>query len=139
MPERAAEGNESLEHGSVFSSLSVNFGPFVVLEPLGDGGLAEVYLAKKTDAPENVALKILKPTALADNSSEARFVQEYGCGHLQREFSIARHFNHPNVLNVLEIGEVEGTGYLVTEAFSPVTFSNFVHEQRWAELVQPLE
>src|SRR5208282_2823318 len=81
-------------------------GHYEILGPLGAGGMAEVYRARDTRLGREVALKFLPPEFAADPSRVQRFERE------ARAISL---LNHPNILAVYDVGEHEGSPYLVTE------------------------
>jgi dipeptidyl aminopeptidase/acylaminoacyl peptidase len=81
-------------------------GPYEVLDPLGAGGMGEVYRARDTRLERDVAVKIL-PSGLARESERLeRFVQEARA---------AGALNHPNLLAVYDVGAHDDTPYIVTE------------------------
>lgn len=79
---------------------------YKILRKLGAGGMGDVYLAQDTSLNRYVAVKILprKHTANADR-----------LGRFLREAQVASILNHPNVLTIHEIGEQDGTHFIVTE------------------------
>jgi hypothetical protein len=80
------------------------FGDFQLLELLGRGGMASVYRADR--GGELVALK--RPlTAFLENPD---FVKRF-----EREADIGRTLNHPNIVRILERGDVEGVPYFTME------------------------
>ena len=85
-------------------------GHYSVLEPLGSGGMGEVYLALDTKLQRKVAIKLLS----SRESEDARGLERF-----TREAKAVSSLNHPNILTVHEIGELEDhTPYLVTELVS---------------------
>ncbi len=83
------------------------FGPYEVLQKLGEGGMGTVYLAQQqTPIQRQVALKIINP-GMDSRQVLARFKLE--------QQALAR-MNHPNITNVLDAGlTTRGTPYLVME------------------------
>jgi serine/threonine protein kinase len=77
-------------------------GPYVVQSPLGEGGMARVYLAIGPDG-EEVALKLVRAELAAENMFRKRFA---------REVQTAIRIDHPHVVPVLESGEHEGVPYM---------------------------
>jgi serine/threonine protein kinase len=86
-------------------------GPFVapgfrILGELGRGGMGTVYKAWQVRLKRVVAIKVLRAGAYADATAAERF---------QAEAEAAARFQHPNIIQVFEVGEHEGMGYLVLE------------------------
>jgi len=81
-------------------------GPYRLLEPIGKGGMGEVHLALDTRLQRKVAIKLLPAEFTADLERVQRF---------QQEARAVSALNHPNIVTVYEIGEVEGRHYIVTE------------------------
>ena len=80
------------------------FGEFLLLEPLGRGGMATVWKAERDG--EVVALKRPLYAFLDEPEFLERFV---------RESDIGRTLHHPNVIRILERGEVAGVPFLAME------------------------
>ncbi len=81
-------------------------GHYRVLEEIGAGGMGVVYRAHDERLERDVALKILPPRALADDSARRRF---------RREALVLSHLNHPNISTVYDFDQQEGIDFLVTE------------------------
>jgi serine/threonine-protein kinase len=79
---------------------------YELLEKLGRGGMAEVWQAKDVRLERTVALKVISP-GLADQP-------EFLVRFLREAQSVAR-INHPNVVNILDFGDIEGNPFLVME------------------------
>lgn len=87
-------------------------GRFEIRSRVGAGGMGEVYLAHDAQLDRPVALKLLPAKFVADPESLRRFKQE------ARAISA---LNHPNILTIFEVGEVEGTHYIATEFVEGMT------------------
>lgn len=81
-------------------------GPYQILDLLGKGGMGEVYLAEDTRLGRKVALKLLALELTNDQLRVLRF---------QQEARTASALNHPNILTIFDIGEVESTHFIATE------------------------
>jgi serine/threonine-protein kinase len=81
-------------------------GRYRVLAPLGEGGMAEVYLAEDTELGRKVALKLL-PAALTHDARQVR--------RLQQEARAASALNHPNIITIHETGREGGLHFIATE------------------------
>ena len=81
-------------------------GPYEIVAPLGAGGMGEVYRAKDTRLGRDVALKIL-PESFAREADRLR--------RFEQEARAVAALNHPNILAVFDIGQHDGSPFLVSE------------------------
>jgi len=81
-------------------------GPYEIIAPIGAGGMGEVYRARDTRLAREIALKILPHSFALDADRLRRFEQE--------AHAVAA-LNHPNILAVFDIGEHDGSPFLVSE------------------------
>jgi predicted Ser/Thr protein kinase len=81
-------------------------GRYEILEELGRGGMATVFLAHQTDLDRSVALKELSAFRQSDPSFVQRFL---------RESRLAGSLSHPNIVTVLDYFEDDGTPYIAME------------------------
>jgi eukaryotic-like serine/threonine-protein kinase len=81
-------------------------GPYRILNLLGEGGMGAVYRAKDTRLGRDVAVKILTAVTMSDHERLQRFEQEARATGM---------LNHPNLLTVYDVGNHEGTPFLVSE------------------------
>src|SRR5258708_7265397 len=81
-------------------------GPYKIMDELGSGGMGQVYLAQDARLDRLVALKILPAYFVSDETRLHRF---------QREARAASALNHPNILTIHEVGELEGLHFIATE------------------------
>jgi serine/threonine protein kinase len=80
-------------------------GPYEIQTPLGAGGMGEVYRASDTRLDRTVAVKIL-PQHLSSPE---------GCSRFDREARSISSLSHPNVRHLYDVGQQDGTHYLVIE------------------------
>ena len=97
---------------------------------IGAGGMGEVYRAFDSKLNRPVAIKFLSDE-LADPARRRRF---------QQEAQIASSLNHPHILTVHDIGELNGRQYLVTELVDGGTLGEWASARRrtWQEIVEML-
>jgi eukaryotic-like serine/threonine-protein kinase len=81
-------------------------GPYEIQSPLGAGGMGEVYRARDTRLGRDVALKILPESFARDADRLRRFEQET---------QAVAALNHPNILAIYDVGQNNGTPFLVSE------------------------
>jgi TolB-like protein len=82
------------------------FGPYLILAPLGAGGMGEVYRARDSKLKRDVAIKVLPPSLAADPEALARF---------EREALAVATLSHPNILSIFDFGNQDGIAYAVME------------------------
>jgi serine/threonine-protein kinase len=86
--------------------VGTKLGRYEIRSQVGAGGMGEVYLAQDTMLDRKVALKILPPALAEDKDRMNRFV---------REAKLASALNHPNIITIHEIGEIDGVHFIATE------------------------
>jgi len=79
---------------------------YILNKKLGEGGMADVYLAQDSFLNREVAIKILRGKLSLDPVALLRF---------QREANAASRLNHPNIVEIYDVGEDEGQHYIVME------------------------
>jgi len=95
-----AVGGDQLRPGAIFA------GRYDIKEILGAGGMGIVYRAFDRELQEPVAIKTLKPEAMAGGAALDRFKQE---------IRLARKIAHRNVVRTYDLGEQNGMYYLTME------------------------
>jgi len=108
-------GGDVLRPGSVFA------GRYEVKEILGAGGMGVVYRALDRELGEAVAIKTLRPDALAgDSVALERFKQE---------IRLARKITHRNVVRTYDLGEVGGMYYLTMEYVEGTSLKSLIQSR----------
>ena len=79
---------------------------YEVFKHIGQGGMADVFLAMDTILNREVAIKILRSEVCADPVSVVRF---------EREAQAATTLSHPNIVEIYDVGEYKGHRYIVME------------------------
>jgi serine/threonine-protein kinase len=86
---------------------------FRVVEKLGDGAIAEVFLVQSNDSGEQMVLKLLRRELTRDQVIVQRFLDEA---------KVCKEFDHPNVISHRSVGRApDGRVYLVTEHLQGLT------------------
>jgi serine/threonine protein kinase/pimeloyl-ACP methyl ester carboxylesterase len=98
----------------------MTFDGFELLRPLGTGGMATVQLARDTTLDRLVAIKFIATT----------FSDPHARDRLRREAKAIARLQHPNIVAIYRIGEVEGQPYIAYE---------FVEGRQLDEIPQPLD
>ncbi len=104
---------KKLEKGNVI-------GHYEIVEPIGTGGMGEVYLAKDQILDRQVAVKILNEELSSDEANLSRFI---------REAQAASALNHPNILVIHEIGACEDAHFIVSEYIAGKTLREVLKEK----------
>jgi predicted ATPase len=91
---------------SMALSPGTRFGPYEILSLLGTGGMGEVYRATDTRLGRDIAIKVLGGEL---SSSRERL------GRLEQEARSASALNHPNIVTIYELGQVDSTHYIAME------------------------
>jgi anti-sigma factor RsiW len=94
-----ARGRARIRPGSLL-------GRYVVGEALGEGGMGTVYIARDPELARNVALKVVAHAALDSDAQRKRLV---------REARAAAQLQHPNVVTIFDVGQIEEATYLAME------------------------
>ena len=79
---------------------------YQIVKSIGEGGMANVYLAFDTILDRNVAVKVLR----GDLATDEKFVRRF-----QREALSSSSLTHPNIVEVYDVGEDDGVYYIVME------------------------
>jgi predicted Ser/Thr protein kinase len=108
----------ALPSGTKVSADQDRFGDYRLLEALGKGGMATVYKAERRG--DVCALKRPLPAFLEDPEFRQRFL---------REAEIGRTLHHPNIIRILERGEVGGVPFFTMELVEGETLQSYVRRR----------
>lgn len=90
---------------------------YLLVKLIGQGGMADVYLAHDTVLDREVAIKILRGDLSSDPVALLRF---------QREANAASGLNHPNIVDVYDVGDDKGRYYIVMELMTGTTLKELI-------------
>ena len=90
---------------------------YQIIKTIGEGGMANVYLANDTILDRNVAVKVLR----GDLADDEKFVRRF-----QREAISASSLSHPNIVEMYDVGEDDGNYYIVMEYVDGKTLKSLV-------------
>lgn len=92
-------------------------GRYKIIKMIGGGGMANVYLARDMILDRDVAVKILR----LDFADEEEFIRRF-----QREAQSATSLNHPNIVNIFDVGEEDNIYYIVMEYVDGLTLKQYI-------------
>lgn len=93
---------------------------YEVIKSIGEGGMANVYLAYDTILDRRVAVKVLR----GDLSNDEKFVRRF-----QREALSASSLSHPNIVEMYDVGEDNGIYYIVMEYIEGKTLKQLIKKR----------
>ena len=118
------------------------FGPYRVIEKIGAGGMGDVYRALDTRLEREVALKLISDSFLASETGSGSPVPAgaspmatpHSRAHLShdrflREARAAATLNHPNICAIHDVGEQDGSPYLVMELLHGETLKAYLSHE----------
>lgn len=129
-PDRAATpARPSINHANMAGQ--VLDGRYAIVKKIGEGGMSFVYLARDVSNDARYAIKILSPALSKDENSMAR---------LRREASLGIRLVHPNVCNIVRLGETEdGLVYVVMPYVEGEILADLNHKLGVIPLPQTVE
>lgn len=90
---------------------------YVLLEKIGEGGMALVYKARCQLLNRYVAIKILRPEFTTDEE----FIKKF-----KRESMASASLSHPNIVGIYDVGEEDGIYYIVMEYIHGQTLKEYI-------------
>ncbi|MCA9555449.1 MAG: serine/threonine protein kinase, partial [Myxococcales bacterium] len=99
----------------------MRLGPYTLLEPLGQGGMAQVFIARRDGASELTVLKLLHASMVQNSEAARRFI---------REANIASQLQHPGIAQLLDAGWEADRFYLVMELIAGQTLEDVLKATR---------
>ena len=93
---------------------------YQIIRSIGEGGMANVYLAHDTILDRNVAVKILR----GDLAEDEKFVKKF-----QREANAAATIIHPNVVEMYDVGKDDDNYFIVMEYIDGLTLKNLIKKR----------
>ena len=93
---------------------------YEIIRLIGEGGMANVYLAYDTILERNVAVKVLR----GDLADDEKFVRRF-----QREALSASSLSHPNIVEMYDVGEDNGNFYIVMEYIDGKTLKQLIKKR----------
>jgi tetratricopeptide (TPR) repeat protein/predicted Ser/Thr protein kinase len=122
--EPAEEGHYELERGTRIER-------YILLKPLGQGGMGVVYAAYDPDLDRKVALKLLRPDKRTpDGNSERAWIL--------REAQAMARISHPNVISVYDTGTFGSQVFVAMEFIHGRTLSTWIRKEKhtWQEVLR---
>jgi serine/threonine protein kinase len=99
--------------------IGTDLGNYHILEEVGRGGMATVFKAIDLDSNQEVAIKILSPYVAQEPKFKARFEQE---------INVLLNLQHPNIVPVLDYGEIGDYSYIVMPFLTSGTLSQRLNQ-----------
>ena len=97
---------------------------YEIQEHIGGGGMADVYRAHDKLLDRAVAVKILH----AQFANDAEFIEKF-----HREAKGAAKLTHQNIVNIYDVGEDEGSHFIVMEYVAGKTLKEYIQEKGYLE------
>lgn len=104
-------------------------GPYEIVQPIGSGGMGDVYRARDTRLERDVAVKVLPERFARDAEARMRF---------EREAKAVAALTHPNILAIHDYGSTAEAAYSVTELLEGQTLRQRIIEGPvpWRKVVE---
>lgn len=93
---------------------------YEIVSKIGTGGMSDVYKAKDHTLGRFVAIKVLKP----EFSEDVNFVTKF-----RTEAQSAAGLEHPNIVNIYDVGSENGMHYIVMEYVEGITLKTYIEKK----------
>ncbi len=93
---------------------------YEIVKSIGEGGMANVYLANDIILNRKVAVKVLR----GDLATDEKFIRRF-----QREAMSVSNLSHPNIVEVYDVGEEDGNYYIVMEYIEGKTLKKLIQKR----------
>ena len=93
---------------------------YEIISKIGTGGMSDVYKAKDHTLGRFVAIKVLKP----EFSEDVNFVTKF-----RTEAQSAAGLEHPNIVNIYDVGSENGMHYIVMEYVEGITLKTYIEKK----------
>ena len=93
---------------------------YEIVGRIGSGGMADVYKAMDHKLNRYVAVKVMKPEFQGDSTFVSKF---------RREAQAAAGLANPNIVNVYDVGEDQGSYYIVMELVEGITLKEYIEKK----------
>ena len=103
---------------------------YEIIRSIGEGGMANVYLALDTILDRRVAVKVLR----GDLANDEKFVRRF-----QREASSASSLSHPNIVEMYDVGEDNGNYFIVMEYVEGKSLKSLIKKRGGLTLPEVLD
>ena len=103
---------------------------YEIVKSIGEGGMANVYLANDNILERKVAIKVLR----GDLSADDKFIRRF-----EREAQSVSNLSHPNIVEVYDVGEEEGNHYIVMEYIEGKTLKQLLKKRESLTLTEVID
>ena len=103
---------------------------YEIIKSIGEGGMANVYLGHDIILDRDVAIKVLR----GDLAGDEKFVRRF-----QREALSASSLSHPNIVEMYDVGEDNGTYYIVMEYVPGQTLKQVIKKRGGLSLSEAID
>ena len=103
---------------------------YQITRMIGEGGMANVYLAHDLILDRDVAVKVLR----GDLSGDEKFVRRF-----QREAIAASSLSHPNIVEMYDVGEDDGVYFIVMEYIDGKTLKSLIKKRGYLTLPEVID